>query len=68
MSHDPLFLTSGLLGGLGDLATCFINLGNGLDDTDGNSLDVDVSGRTLQQSEWTRTCLMSRTAKRPSGG
>ena len=47
MSHDPLFLTGGLLGGLSDLTTCFIDLGHGLDDTNGNGLDVDVSGRTI---------------------
>ena len=68
MSHHPLLLTSGLLGGLGDLTACFVDLGHGLDDTDGNGLDVDVSERSVQDSDWTRTCLMSRTAKRPRGG
>ena len=43
MSHDPLFLTSGLLGGLGDLTAGFVGLGHGFDDTDSNGLQRDVS-------------------------
>ena len=51
MSHDPLFLTSGLLGGFGHLTTRFIGLDHGLDNTDGNGLDVHVSGRIIRESE-----------------
>lgn len=43
MSHDPLLLTSGLLGGLGDLAAGFLGLDHRLDDTDSNGLQQDVS-------------------------
>lgn len=43
MSHGPLFLTSGLLGGFGDLAAGFFGLGHGLDDTDSNGLKQGVS-------------------------
>lgn len=43
MSHQPLFLTSGLLSGLGDLTARFLSLGHGLDDTDSNGLEQNVS-------------------------
>ena len=43
MSHDPLFLASGLLGGLGHLTAGFLGLGHGLDDADSNGLEQDVS-------------------------
>lgn len=43
MSHDPLFLAGGLLGGLGDLTTGFLGLSHGLDDTDSDGLKQDVS-------------------------
>lgn len=42
MSHDPLFLASDLLGGLGDLTAGFLGLGHGLDNTDSNGLKQDV--------------------------
>lgn len=45
MSHDPLFLASGLLCGLGDLAAGFLGLGHGLDNTDSDGLVMDVSKR-----------------------
>lgn len=43
MSHNPLFLASGLLGGLGDLTAGFLGLDHGLDDTDSNGLEQNVS-------------------------
>ena len=50
MSHDPLFLASDLLGGLGDLTAGFLGLGNGFDDTDSNGLDkIDISMRTIEE-------------------
>lgn len=70
MSHDPLFLTSGLLGGLGDLTARFLGLGHGFDDTNSNGLQQVISKcssyETLNGVD--HTCLMSRTAKRPKGG
>lgn len=43
MSNGPLFLASGLLSGLGDLAAGFLGLDHGLDDTDSNGLEWVVS-------------------------
>ena len=38
MSHHPLFLTSGLLCGLGDLTPGLLGLGHSLDDTNSDGL------------------------------
>lgn len=43
MSHDPLFLSGGLLGSLGDLTAGFLGLDHGLDNTDSNGLEQNVS-------------------------
>lgn len=43
MPHAPLFLTSGLLGGLGDFTAGFLSLGHGLDNTNSNGLKLNVS-------------------------
>ena len=45
MSHGPLFLAGGLLGSLGYLTSGFVGLGHGLDDTDSNGLEQEVSER-----------------------
>ena len=43
MSHHPLFLAGGLLRGLGNLTAGFLGLGYGLDDTNSDGLEKDVS-------------------------
>lgn len=67
-SRTRLFL-AGLLGGLGDLATRLLALGDGLQTV--SEMVISMSRRDSKLTLMTPTatvCLMSRTAKRPSGG
>ena len=52
MSHHPLFLTSGLLCGLGDLAAGFLGLGHALDDTNSDGLDKVSISKLIKEEEW----------------
>ena len=68
-SYISLLLASGFLSGFGDFTAGFLGLGDTFDDTDSDSLCIVVSNVYICYSmAGTRTCLMSRTAKRPNGG
>ncbi len=43
MSYNPLLLTSGLLGSLGDLTAGFLGLGHTLDDAHSHGLIIEIS-------------------------
>merc|ERR1712232_920242 len=61
-SRTRLFL-AGLLGGLGDLATRLLALGDGLDDTDGDGLSHVTDGETAERrvlSEWLNAHRLGR--------
>ena len=48
MSRQPLFLTSGLLCGLGDLTAGLLGLGHGLDDTNSDGLEKVSKSKSIK--------------------
>ena len=51
MSHHPLFLTSGLLCGLGDLTAGLLGLGHGLDDTNSDGLEKISESKLINEEQ-----------------
>ena len=51
MSHHPLFLTSGLLCGLGDLTAGLLGLGHSLDDTDSDGLQKVSKSKLIKDKQ-----------------